>query len=209
MQEMFDLFNPFPNELGKEKKADKAIVIPGLTYIGDFITEEEEAHLLKMIDKNEWLSDLKRRVQHYGWKYDYKRRGVDYSMFLGNLPDWIYTLAERLYTQGHTRDLADQVIINEYKPGQGIANHVDCEPCFGDSITSLSLGSTCVMNLINLDTKEKLEFVLEPRSALIIKDESRYKWSHGIPSRLADTINNRYVKRKLRISMTFRKILLK
>ncbi|MNW07796.1 hypothetical protein D3C71_2044680 [compost metagenome] len=65
------------------------------------------------------------------------------------------------------------------------------------------------MNLINLETKEKLEVVLEPRSALVIKDESRYKWSHGIPSRLADTINNRYVKRKLRISMTFRKVILK
>ncbi|WP_313419310.1 alpha-ketoglutarate-dependent dioxygenase AlkB [Sphingobacterium multivorum] len=207
MQEIFDLFNPFPNEFGQENDTDDAIVIPGLTYIGDFITKEEELFLLHMIDENEWLPDLKRRVQHYGWKYDYKKRGIDYSMFLGDLPNWIYPLAERLHTQGHTNDLSDQVIINEYKPGQGIANHVDCEPCFGDSITSISLGSTCIMNLINLETKEKLEVVLEPRSALIIKDESRYKWSHGIPSRLADTINNKYVKRKLRISMTFRKVI--
>ena len=206
---MFDLFNPFPNDYGKEKEKENPMIVPGLTYIPDFITVEEEDGLLKNIDKNDWLADLKRRVQHYGWKYDYKKRGIDYSMYLGDLPQWTSYVAERLYQQGYTTDLADQVIINEYKPGQGIANHVDCEACFGDSIVSLSLGSSCILNLINLDTKEKLELVLEPRSAMIIKDESRYKWSHGIPSRLADTINNQYIKRKLRISMTFRKVVLK
>lgn len=33
----------------------------------------------------------------------------------------------------------DQAIINEYLPGQGIAAHVDCEPCFGDEIGVVSL----------------------------------------------------------------------
>jgi len=194
---------------GKDENKENPMIIPGLSYIPDFIDAQEEKELLRQIASNEWLVDLKRRVQHYGWKYDYKKRAIDYSMFLGELPHWTGYVAKRLYDRGHTTDLPDQVIVNEYKPGQGIANHVDCEPCFGDSIVSLSLGSACIMNLINLATKEKIEIVLAPRSAVVIKDESRYKWSHGIPPRLADTINNEYIKRNLRISMTFRKVVLK
>ncbi|WP_406826411.1 alpha-ketoglutarate-dependent dioxygenase AlkB [Pedobacter sp. KACC 23697] len=208
MTHLFDLFNPAPDNFG-QGNPDPTKAVPGLTYIPDFISQEEENELLLNINQNEWLSDLKRRVQHLGWKYDYRARNIDYSMYLGQLPSWALNIAARLYDRKLTTDLADQVIINEYKPGQGIANHVDCEPCFGNSIVSLSLGSACIMNLVNLESKQKIEIVLEPRSAVVIKDESRYKWSHGIPSRLADTINNQYVRRSLRLSMTFRKVVLR
>ncbi len=205
---MFDLFNPIPNSFN-ESKVDLATKIPGLKYIPNFISSDEEKQLLLRINSNEWLTDLKRRVQHYGWKYDYKSRNIDYRMYLGQLPEWASMIATRLFERSLTSELADQVIVNEYIPGQGIANHVDCEPCFGDSIVSLSLGSSCIMNLINLSTKEKIELVLEPGSAIVIQDESRYKWSHGIPARLADTINSQYTKRQLRLSMTFRKVIVK
>ncbi|MGM9478041.1 alpha-ketoglutarate-dependent dioxygenase AlkB [Pedobacter sp. GSP4] len=208
MTHSFDLFNPAPDNFGQGNPGP-TIRVPGLTYIPDFISQQEENELLLNINQNEWLTDLKRRVQHFGWKYDYRARNIDYSMYLGQLPVWASNIAARLYDRKLTTDLADQVIINEYKPGQGIANHVDCEPCFGNSIVSLSLGSACIMNLINLESKEKIELVLEPRSAVVIKDESRYKWSHGIPSRLADTINNQYIKRTVRLSMTFRKVVLR
>jgi alkylated DNA repair dioxygenase AlkB len=208
MKNSFDLFNPIPENFDKVPHPGISKIV-GLTYIPNFISEEEEQNLLLMIEKNEWLSDLKRRVQHYGWKYDYRARNIDYSMYLGQLPDWALGFANRLYERRLTTELADQVIINEYKPGQGISNHVDCEPCFGDSIVSLSLGSSCIMNFINLSSKEKVELVLEPRSAVVIKDDSRYLWSHGIPSRLADTIDNQYIRRKLRVSMTFRKVVLR
>jgi len=205
MMNAFDLFNPIQENFGQNISAALKRVV-GLTYIPNFISRQEEICLLDNINSNEWLSDLKRRVQHYGWKYDYRSRNIDYSMYLGELPAWAGSLAHNLFNRRLVSELPDQVIINEYKPGQGIANHVDCEPCFGDSIVSLSLGSVCIMNLINLETKEKIEIVLEPRSAIVIKSESRYKWSHGIPPRLADTINGQYIHRKLRLSMTFRKV---
>ena len=37
--------------------------------------------------------------------------------------------------------------VNEYLPGQGIAQHVDCVPCFGGTVASLSLLSPCTMRL--------------------------------------------------------------
>jgi alkylated DNA repair dioxygenase AlkB len=210
---VFDLFNPQPEilnpiEIPLEGKP-KFNSIVGLTYLEDFISESEEKNVIEQILSQPWLSDLKRRVQHYGWKYDYKARSLDYNMYLGPLPSWIDILSKRLIDSRLISKMPDQVIVNEYKPGQGIANHVDCEPCFGDTIISLSLSSPCIMNFINIKSQEKRELILKPRSVVVIKDEARYNWSHGIPARLADQIDGERKNRELRISMTFRKVILK
>jgi hypothetical protein len=52
--------------------AVEQVQMEGLTYVENFITNEEERELLEHIDRGQWLFDLKRRVQHYGYKYDYK-----------------------------------------------------------------------------------------------------------------------------------------
>ena len=81
----------------------------------------------------------------------------------------------------------DQLIINEYFPGQGIAPHIDCEPCFTNTIASISLGSATVMDYTKDTTS--IPVVLRPRSLVVMKEESRYEWKHGIASRKTDKIN--------------------
>ena len=182
--------------------------ISGLKYIPDFISQTEHKVLWNSINSEPWLNDLRRRVQHYGWKYDYKSRTIDYSMYLGELPEWVQPISERLYKKGYLPSKPDQLIINEYKPGQGIANHVDCEPCFGSTIVTISLGSRCIMDFKNLRTKEKIEVLLEPRSLAVLADEARYNWMHGIASRKTDKFKNNKIQRQLRISLTFRNVIL-
>ena len=46
--------------------------INGLNYIENYINDHQHDWLLERIDQEDWLNDLKRRVQHYGYKYDYK-----------------------------------------------------------------------------------------------------------------------------------------
>ena len=46
--------------------------IAGLDYKEDYINKREHDRLMDLIDEQPWLDDLKRRVQHYGFKYDYK-----------------------------------------------------------------------------------------------------------------------------------------
>ena len=77
--------------------------------------------LLARIDAHAWSTELSRRVQHYGYAYDYKAREVTQSSYLGPLPDWLGALAGELVSDGHFRQPPDQVFINEYLPGQGIA----------------------------------------------------------------------------------------
>ena len=176
--------------------------IQGLAYAPDYISKDEEAQLLHEIDANPWSTELSRRVQHYGYKYDYKARSIDPSMRLGELPNWLQKLAHRLHQENHFERPPDQVIANEYLPGQGIAPHIDCEPCFGGTVATLSIGSTAIMHFAN--ETEKLPVFLEQRSLAILKGEARYNWTHGIAKRKKDTIENYVIPRARRVSLTFR-----
>ncbi len=82
--------------------------VPGLTYVPDFVVEPRQAELLAAVDAEAWRNDLKRRVQHYGWRYDYTARTVEPSMFLGPLPAWAAPLAARLAAEGHMPEAPDQ-----------------------------------------------------------------------------------------------------
>ena len=181
--------------------------ISGLNYIPDFIDSATESALIKTIDDQPWITELKRRVQHYGWRYDYKARSVTNDLRIGALPDWLQSYAMRLQQAGLFNEMPDQIIINEYQPGQGISAHIDCVPCFTDTIVSLSLGSPCVMDFTHSATGEKAAFSLEPRSLLVLSDDARYVWQHAIAGRKTDRYSGQIIERTRRISLTFRKVI--
>ncbi|MDX2113009.1 MAG: alpha-ketoglutarate-dependent dioxygenase AlkB [Alphaproteobacteria bacterium] len=181
--------------------------ISGLNYIPDFIDSATESALIKTIDPLPWITELKRRVQHYGWRYDYKARSVTNDLRIGALPDWLQHYAVRLQQAGYFSETPDQVIINEYQPGQGISAHIDCVPCFTDTIASLSLGSPCVMDFTRSKTGKKSSLLLEARSLLVLTGDARYVWQHAIAGRKTDRYNGQIIKRTRRISLTFRKVI--
>jgi alkylated DNA repair dioxygenase AlkB len=180
----------------------------GLQYVNNFLSLEEENALLQKIDQQVWLTDLKRRVQHYGYKYNYKTRTIDKSLFLGGLPNWALEIVQKIYQSKYLDILPDQVIVNEYEPGQGITPHIDCPSCFTDTIISLSLGSSCLMDFIHKSTQEKQSILLESRSLIVLKGEARYQWLHGIAPRKKDVFQGETILRGRRISLTFRKVIL-
>ena len=178
-------------------------MIPGLAYIPDYITEAQQAYVIEEIDKHPWSTELKRRVQHYGYKYDYTYKNINESMKVEGLTPWMLFYASKL--TNFFSIPPDQAIVNEYTPGQGIARHIDCRPCFQNTIASLSLLSPCVMEFTSkADKTDKRELILEPRSLLVLRDEARYNWFHGIPARKKDD----GVERSRRVSVTFRNVIL-
>ncbi len=178
--------------------------IPGLTIIPNFISQQTHDALLKTIDqqsnKTKWRQDLKRQVQHYGYVYDYKARKITPDLYLGPLPEWLYFNGLDKWFQQQP----DQVIINEYQPGQGISPHIDCVPCFGDTIASISLGSACLIDFSKQG--EKHSILLKPRTLLVMQDAARYEWQHSIAARKSDVINGARVQRERRVSLTFREV---
>ena len=131
------------------------------------------------------------------------------DMRIGELPEWLKRLSQMLHTDEYMPEVADQVIINEYKPGQGISSHIDCEPCFKNTIVSLSLGSGCIMDFTNKSNKKKIPVWLAPRSLVVLSGEARYKWLHGIAARKSDKWDGNEYERQRRVSLTFRKVIIK
>ena len=168
----------------------------GLSYFPGYITKDEEKYFIDFINQQDWNSDLKRRTQHYGYKYPYDTK--DKLIKTTPIPKEFIPLIERLNKQFGR--VFDQVIVNEYLPGQGISGHIDHPKLFKDTVISLSLGSPCIMNFEMED--DKVEKVLDERSLVVLRDEARYKWKHSIPSRKSD----KGVPRKVRISLTFREV---
>ena len=191
-----------------EIETNTDVNIPGLTYTPEYISAARQEDLLFQLDQQPWLSDLKRRTQHYGYKYDYQTRAVSPDTYLGELPPWLDRLGRKLNADQLFPDIPDQVIINEYLPGQGISAHVDRTTCFTTAIASLSLGSSCIMQFANPVTGEKKNVFLEERSLAVFADEARYEWTHCIPARKSDKVDGFKIERGRRISLTFRKVIL-
>jgi alkylated DNA repair dioxygenase AlkB len=179
--------------------------IAGLLYIPNYISQAHHDRLVETIDEQPWRDDLSRRTQHYGWVYDYRAKKVDPSLYLGALPLWLQRIAAHLQSDCLIPATPDQVIINEYHPGQGIADHIDCTPCFGEVVVSLSLSSPVSMDLKRGD--QSVPVFLEPCSLLNLRGESRYAWTHGIAKRKQDSLNGQTIERQRRLSATFRKVI--
>lgn len=185
-------------------RADDYLGVPGLILYAGFLDREEQAAVLAAVDALSWRDDLKRRVQHYGYRYDYKARSVDHTMRIGELPPFALTVADKLVALDLLTERPDQLIVNEYLPGQGITAHVDCVPCFKDNIVTVSLGWTYEMDFTNLATGDTKAVPLELGSAVIMTGPSRYEWTHQIKARKSDN----GVPRGRRVSLTFRNVIL-
>ena len=171
--------------------------ISGLKYHSHYITASEELELAEMIDQGSWNCTWERRRQLFGGAY-----GQDEGLIL-EIPDWGISLAKRMFKEQLTDRPFDQMLVNEYLPGQGIAMHRDHKP-FDRTIVSLSLLSSCVMDFRNPDSDERYSLLLERRSLLILSDDARYKWQHGIARRKNDRWHGVTIPRERRVSITFR-----
>ncbi|KAJ3532808.1 hypothetical protein NMY22_g7594 [Coprinellus aureogranulatus] len=92
---------------------------------------------------------------------------------------------------------ARQAIINLYRPGEGITPHVDLLGRYADGIIGVSFGSGCVMRFDQAEVPESEErprwdLYLPERSVLVLSEEARYGWTHGIDKRTQDYFSGVY-----------------
>lgn len=185
--------------------------IPGLYILSNFIDDVEEEKLKRGASGGTWDSVggnpvKSRRIQHYGYRYNYKSRSVTEKDYLGSLPEWSNPIEERIKEIPIIKDLQskgpNQLIVNEYKPGQGIAWHTDAKS-FGDPIVTLSTCGSCIFEMKDADGNIT-ELFLKPRTLVVMSGESRWEWQHRIPGRGVDRFDNDDHIRHTRISFTYR-----
>jgi len=187
----------------------------GLEVHNDVIDEKASDELFEFLDGKKWksLSDSKnsRKVQHYGYVYDYKSRSV--SQKGEEIPDLFQPLIEYLINKTGIssfpeeklaeQDSFNQVIVNNYEAGQGISAHTDVKD-YGKVIACFTIGSGAMMRF----TKDSSEYDLyvKANSVYIMSGESRYKWKHEMISRKSDVLDGKKIQRGRRISITFRTV---
>ena len=161
-----------------------SIFSQGAFVIPDFITEAEEERILLRIAQAPWLTELRRRVQHYGYRYDYG--GASRPVPATPLPPWAEVMAERIRPH-FSGALPIQCIVNEYRTRQGIGMHADHRD-FGPVVASLSLAASWPMRFRRRDAGPYVRTglpddeiaILPRRSVLVLAGTARRDWMHGI-----------------------------
>lgn len=201
--------------------------VPGLLYYPAQLTTEDQARVLTALDGLPWhgvtASPNSRRVQHYGFYYDYRSRQINTPA--PALPEALVPLRD--YLTHLTGVTFNQCIVNDYQPGQGISEHTD-DPRYGAVIGCYSLGSGTTKGSGETNgsgTSEASEaggtggaemtfsrgetvvpLYLEAGSLYIMTGEARSKWKHGMVGRKSDMVMGSRVERGRRVSVTFRSV---
>ncbi len=179
----------------------KKLEVPGFELVEGYISEREEMELISHIDAKVWQTDYKRRIQQYGLGYGSENGGK--PAWLRDFPGWLLPLAQRVSMDAPLERFAENCVINEYIPPQGIGSHRDYMD-FGPTVACVSLLSPVVMNLKNIRTGETVAINIPQRSFWSITGPARYEWEHGIAARLNDVVSGERRKRERRVSITFR-----
>ncbi|XP_055732434.1 alpha-ketoglutarate-dependent dioxygenase alkB homolog 6 isoform X1 [Salvelinus fontinalis] len=174
---------------------------PTVYYIPDFITEDEESQLSQQVykaPKTKWTQLSNRRLQNWGGLPRPK------GMLGEKLPDWLLKYCERISALGaFAGKTANHVLVNEYKPGEGIMPHED-GPLYHPTVTTISLGSHTLLDFYRPISAEELDEVpqteesryllsllVRPRSLLILQDDMYQRLLHGIQGTHHDSLTER------------------
>ncbi len=188
----------------------------GLLVLQDFVGEKEEERLLSSIEwqqEDDKVASMKnRQVCHFGYDFVYGENCISKDPNNRPFPESWRGFLERSTEQGLLPEMPDQCTANRYNPGHGIPPHVDTHSCCTSHIASLSLGADTVMDFHSPDGGPSRPVLLPRRSLMVMSGEARYKYAHGIASRVSDVIpvtggGLTLRKRGTRVSLTFRKAL--
>jgi len=123
------------------------------------------------------------------------------------IPAVFASMQDRLVSQAGFPRRPDQLIINEYSAGQGIAPHIDHTRYFDEPIASISMLSEYPMVLDPPRGSDATPITLRLRrnSCLVLAGEARWQWKHSIPKRKSDEWSDGHkTQRSRRVSLTFR-----
>lgn len=178
----------------------------GLVYVPGFLSEQESQLFKECVDGETWEPMGQRRILQYGHVYHRGTEKVSEIVPTRPMPSWCRLLAQKIVNHEGWSAFPDQVIINEYQPGQGIGRHVDDPELFGPSVAVVSLGGPALLEFSRADSTDhnRYSILLEPGSLLVLSGEARYGWRHEIKRRSSDRLGDLLHQRGRRISITFR-----
>lgn len=182
----------------------KSFVVSGAPstayYIPDFISEDEESLLLQQVyaaPKPKWTQLSGRRLQNWGGLPHPK------GMLAERIPDWLQAHCDKISLLGAFGGaMANHVLVNEYKAGEGIMPHED-GPLYQPTVTTVSLGSHTLLDFYtpvgSLEgdaplaeaNRYRFSLLVRPRSLLILQEDLYQHFLHGIKSSSQDMMTDK------------------
>ncbi|KAE8622618.1 hypothetical protein XENTR_v10005307 [Xenopus tropicalis] len=143
---------------------------PGVYLIQDFVTEDEEQHLVNFMDQEEWrLSQSGRRKQDFGPKVNFKKQKLRVGNFSG-LPNVSQVIWERMKQHTVLEGFlpVEQCNLDYHSErGSSIDPHFDDSWLWGERLVSLNLLSDTVFTMTSDDVSSlQLMPVLQEGSEL-------------------------------------------
>lgn len=197
----------YEKKLGFEDSQEE-IKIDGYQLKKEWLTADEETEILDWVkSENRWIKLMDRRTQFYGFSYfSTTSQRIDRNEKLEPIPEKLQALTKRAGLEvAGSEDYFNQISLNDYLSGQGIAYHVDSHSSFDSHIATLSLNSTTNMSFKNEEGEEQ-HLYLPQRSLLELNEEIRHAYMHSIPRRKYDKIAGAIKSRRSRVSLTFRRV---
>ncbi|KAI5197208.1 hypothetical protein E4T39_07378 [Aureobasidium subglaciale] len=160
----------------------------GMFYIPDFIDYSQEVDLLSALPSNRWIQLQHRRLQTH--PSSLSKTNV---LLEAPLPPWLVDpIIEKFKSLGLFDDSPHQepnhVLINEYRPNQGIMPHED-GAAYYPIVATVSLSSTLCLDIYEkkrdedhprADASPKWRVLQEPRSLLVTCGSAYTDTLHGI-----------------------------
>ncbi|KAL2431577.1 hypothetical protein ABEF95_011674 [Exophiala dermatitidis] len=162
---------------------------PSCYYLPNFITPAEEEQIIADILKlpqSRWTVLTHRRLLSLPSSLTGSARD---TLLDAPLPGYLRSTVSRLkdhkFFEHSTHQAPNHVLINEYKPGEGIMPHED-GPAYNPITATISLGSHTVLEIYKKNEQGEREakptwrILQEPRSLLVTTGEMYVQTLHGI-----------------------------
>jgi len=185
--------------------------VSGLFYC-DHLSIDQRG-IARQLDSLPWkkVSDSanSRRVQQFGYVYNYAKRSIAEKTdpippFLLDLKKLLTDICIDMNIISDDYDF-NQCLVNEYQAdlSHGISAHKD-DAAYGPVVAAFTIGSGAEMLFKRGDAVESI--YVKPDSLYIMSGDARDKWTHEMPGRKSDMVDGKKIPRGRRISVTFRNV---
>ncbi|KAL4660564.1 alpha-ketoglutarate-dependent dioxygenase alkB 4-like [Arapaima gigas] len=156
---------------------------PGVFLWNDFVSPEEERHLVETMDQDYWKeSQSGRRKQDFGPKVNFKKQHVRLGGFTG-LPPFSRDLVTRMREEPLLQDFEPVEQCNlDYNAARGSAidPHFDDSWLWGERLVTINLLSDTVVTMSRDEGDVLVSIGLPRRSLLVLYSKARHQWKHAI-----------------------------
>jgi DNA oxidative demethylase len=155
----------------------------GFLFVPDFLSEAEQADLLRELVALEYHHDtfrgvrLKRSYAQFGYAYISTGRRLE---AVAEMPPWLIAVVARALPYCPEDTEFNQCIVTRYPAGAGIGWHTDA-PRFGESIVGVTLGGSGQFQLRRYRSEEiAYELEAEPGSMYLMHGPARWDYQHQV-----------------------------